>query len=79
MGGGVDGGVLVAWGVGTGVGWGVGRGVGVGLAFGVAVGLGVGPAFGVGVGVFSWRWRGVPLPDGCGGRPPGAGVKDVWL
>ena len=70
---GLGGGVGVAWGVDAGV----GGGIGVGAGFGVTVGLGRGPAVGAGVGVFPWP--GVPPLDGCDGRPPGAGVKDVWL
>ena len=74
-------GVAVGLGCGVGVAWGVGvaggGGVGVGPGFGVTVGLDDGPAVGVGVGVFPWL--GVPLLDGCAGRLPGAGVKDVWL
>jgi len=74
-------GVAVGMGGGVGVVWGVGRGGGVGPEFGVTVGVGGGPAVGagVGVGVAVFPWLGVPLLDGCDGRPPGAGVKDVWL
>ena len=65
--------------IGVAVGSGIGVGVGVTVGVGGDPGVGVGDAPSVGLGVGVAPCLGGPLPDGCGGWPPGAGVKDVRL
>ena len=64
---------------GVGIGVDIGVDIGVGSGGGVAVGVGGDPGVGVGLGVGVIPCLGAPLSDGCGGWPPGAGVKEVWL
>lgn len=63
----------------AGVGIGVGSGGGVAVGVGGDPGVGLGRGVGVGLGGGVSPCLGGPLPDGCGGWPPGAGVKEVWL